>query len=320
MHHNFTEALKVLFAAALTVFTLTFSAALGWNIYNSFFRLPETVVVPSIESQSYENAVKILKNFNLSLKVKKREYRSNIPAGQIIEQNPEAGQLVKSNREIQVWESMGGEIIAVPDLRGLSVREAELELGKRRLLLGKVKIASEKPEAPEQITEQTPSPGDRVKRGAPVDIKINKGYITKYAVPAWEGQQLSSVAEQMKETPFTLGRVRWIYDDFIPRGQVLRQNPQPGQYSSKDLPVNLDISAGNLMGELFMKQETIRFMVPESLGRVEVVFHLRDFRGNNMCYRASHEPGDRIDYMVSSWGSGELLIFIDGKLQKKEVI
>ena len=314
MHKKIISVFVGILIVAFTMITIFFSGAVGLIIYESFFKIPEEVTVPSVTSKRVTDAVVFLKKFNLKPKVKE-EYRDYIPEGEIITQSPSAGENVRSGREIKITASLGPEMIAVPDIRGLPLKEGEHLLHQKRLALKSVKVNPEK-SGREEIIEQNPKAGARVKRGTPVAITINKGAVVKYEVPIWEGKNFAEVITEAKNTPFSIGRIRWVYDDYISKDRIIRQAPSPGQFSSQYKPINIDVSAGIADADLFIKQETVRFMIPGE-SRTEVKATLKDKRGLNLIYQADHMPGDMVLLTVTTFGDGELRAIADGKLITK---
>ena len=175
----------------------------------------------------------------------------------------------------------------------------------------------------EAILEQTPKAGDRVKRGTPVSFKVNLGKIVKFEVPLLEGKTYEASAASITGTPFRIGRIRWIRHNYIERGSVIRQNPAPGTFAAKNFPINLDVSIGSRDADFLLKQETVSFIVPDDLNtspHKSIKITLKDLRGVNVIYEADHSPGDFIKLMVTSNGTGEVLLFSDGKLKEKVII
>lgn len=318
MQDNLLSYAKTLLIAFITCFTLAFAGFLGWTVYQSFFKLPEEIAVPNIEGKNLTDANELLKKFNLVLKVNEKQYKEDIPRDEIIRQIPPAGRTVRRGREIRAVISLGPETIAVPDLTGLSLRECTMALTNKRLLLGKVKLSKEKKDDPEQVLDQNPKAGEKVRKGTPIDVTVNKGVSSRTSTPRWEGKQLDELRKIASDSDFVLGRVRWVYHDYIPKGEIIRQNPMPGQLTDKQTPINVDVSAGQRVMEVSIKQEKFSFVTPEVSERCEVKLVLKDQRGLNDYYIGDHIAGDKIDILITSWGEAELMVYVDGKLVKKE--
>lgn len=322
MQDNIYSYVKTLLIAFMTCLTLAFAGFMGWTIYRSFFRIPDEISVPNIEGKDLTEANVILKKLHLGLKVEEEQYKDKIPRDQVIKQVPPPGRSVRKGREIKAIISLGPELINVPDLTGMSLRQCNMQLTNERLLLGRVKTSKDKKDEPEQVLDQNPKPGERVKKGSLVNITINKGVAARVSTPRWEGKQLDEIRKSVEENEMVVGRVRWVYHDYIPKGEIIRQSPQPGQLVNKETQINFDVSAGQRVMEVPLKQEKITYIAPESgSNRVEVKLVLKDQRGVNDYYIGDHIPGDKIEVLITSWGEeAEILIYVDGKLQKKEIL
>lgn len=315
------KALGALGAGAAVIITLSFSCLLGVTIYETFFKIPDEITVPNITGKHLKESLEFIQKFRLNSKVHKK-YSNDVPAGTIISQEPQAGDRVRSGREIEIVSSLGPELIGVPDISGMTRREGEKELTKRKLVPGKITYVTSSDEM-ESIIEQTPKAGDRVKKGTPVSFKINEGKIVQYELPIFENRDIADVMTELKNTPFKTGKIRWIFHDYIEYGKIIRQSPLPGTFAAKDYPVNLDVSAGKAQGDLFIKQDKISFIVPDEINsstRKSIKITLRDKRGLNTIYSADHVSGDFIELLVTTSGAGEVNIYSNSKLKKKITI
>jgi eukaryotic-like serine/threonine-protein kinase len=318
MSDTILSYVKTLAIAFVTCFTLAFAGFLGWTVYQSFFKIPDEITVPNIEGKNLSEANELLKKFNLVLNVNEKQYKESIPRDEVIKQLPPPGRTVRRGREIKAVVSMGPEMVTVPDLTGMSLRECGVNLTNKRLMLGKVKTSKDKKDEAEQVLDQNPKAGEKVRKGSPVNVTINKGMATRVSTPRWEGKKLDEIRDLVGKSDFTIGRVRWVYHDYIPKGEIIRQNPQPGQLANNETPINLDVSAGQRVMEVSLKQEKVTFVVPEGAERAEVKFVLKDQRGLNDYYSGDHIPGDRVEILITSWGEAELMIYVNEKLQRKE--
>ena len=102
------------------------SAVGAFFVFGKFWSVND-VLVPSVVGKNIDTARNILAEKNLRFSVSET-FHDKVPQGQVISQNPEGGSTVKEQRMIQLIVSKGGEITAVPDLRGLNRRDAELQI------------------------------------------------------------------------------------------------------------------------------------------------------------------------------------------------
>src|SRR5437870_2922897 len=94
------------------------------------------VELPSLVGKTEAEARKILEEHQLILKVSSKRFSDNTPEGHIVDQIPAAGTRLKTSRSVKVLLSLGGRKYAVPNLKGTSLRAAQLTLSQRQLALG----------------------------------------------------------------------------------------------------------------------------------------------------------------------------------------
>lgn len=104
--------------------------------YGKFWSTAE-VTVPDVTGKQMTLARQILEDKKLRVNVAET-YNADVPAGQVVSQNPTAGSKVKEQRLVTIYVSKGGEEIEMPDLTGLSKSDAEAQLKKMGLKLGSV--------------------------------------------------------------------------------------------------------------------------------------------------------------------------------------
>jgi eukaryotic-like serine/threonine-protein kinase len=85
---------------------------------------PETVEIPDLYNRTVEEARRALEAADLSLGRQTRETSSQVPAGQVISQNPSAGSNAESGSSVDVTVSSGTNQVRVPDVVGYSVFDA----------------------------------------------------------------------------------------------------------------------------------------------------------------------------------------------------
>src|SRR5919198_1110832 len=94
------------------------------------------VEVPSLVGKTEAEAKKLLEEHQLILKVSSKRFSADIPEGHIVDQIPSSGTRLKASRSVKVLLSLGGRKYAVPNLKGTSLRAAQLTLSQRQLALG----------------------------------------------------------------------------------------------------------------------------------------------------------------------------------------
>lgn len=114
--------------AMLTIFVLLcIGAYFSMSIYT---RHGEAIEVPNVKGMNIDKAKAMFEKLGLKVVVSDSGYIKRLPAGQILEQSPKSGLLVKSGHIIYLTVNSGvAESAQIPDLiDNSSYREAEAEL------------------------------------------------------------------------------------------------------------------------------------------------------------------------------------------------
>ena len=148
----------------------------GVGIFGAFGKVwtnQETVTVPEVKGKQLALARQILEDNRLRVNVAET-YDSNVPAGQVVSQDPDTGKTVKSDRLVTIYVSKGGEALDMPDLAGLAKSAAVERLQKLGLNLGSV-YEKDSPSEPGTVLSHDPTTGTKINRGQTIDLVVSRG-------------------------------------------------------------------------------------------------------------------------------------------------
>lgn len=207
---------------------------------------PEEVVVPNVVGKTQSEARKILEERGLKLAVDREIFSDEVPAGQVVSQEPEANRRVKMYRTVLVEVSKGPRLIEVPSVVGLSIRDARLRITQAGLSVGR-ETATVAPDVPiEHVVAQTPEAGSYLKEGLPVDLVVSRQQAAEETVvlPDLRNMALENAKARLIELGLTLGNV-WADASYsVPQGHVISQNPPPGTHLAPGESVDFVYSQG----------------------------------------------------------------------------
>lgn len=182
--------------------------------------------VPELVGLSIDAARGVLDARGLRLVQRGERHDESIAAGLIAEQQPGARSIVPSGTEVTVLLSLGEDLVAVPDVIGVSPTPA-----RARLINAGLQVAEELRSGgegePNTVSSTTPSAGERVARGTEVVLTVVP-IVTMIAVPDLTGTTSRVARETIEQAGLTVGRVRTAFDDRRPPFVVLRQTPAAG--------------------------------------------------------------------------------------------
>lgn len=186
--------------------------------------------IPNVLGLTQEQAIAALRDAKLEPVIAGSIGGSNYPLGTIMKQNPNAGKKVKENRRVYIFVSTGEELVKVPNLRGKSLKDANILLVKAGLLLGRSTEGNS--EAPiGLIFAQSLSEGTAVKKGTPIDVSISIGSAdsTSVLIPEIIGKSLSEAQKLLAEKQLKIGKISYQSSSSLLPNTVLDQYPGQGQ-------------------------------------------------------------------------------------------
>lgn len=300
------------------VMTAVFATIFGLSVYQSYFQIPDEVAVPVITGKELAKANEILENVGLRLSIQESRHTNSHPNGVIISQDPAAGRKVRKQREILAVVSLGPELVDVPDLKGKTLREARILLSNNRLRVGKVTFKEEKVGEPEQILQQRPASGEKVAKGRAIDLQVQKGSSSATTtMPNWQGKHVYRIEDLVTAAHLELGSVVWVFNDFVPRGEVVAQTPPKDQLVAYHSAVELQVSAGPSSEKLF-KQRRLSIAVPRGTRAQRVSVVLNSEVGADRIFEGSTVSGDRLELVVAGWTGSEVEVYFNDRLQRRE--
>jgi serine/threonine-protein kinase len=214
------------------------------------------VAVPSLVGESFERARQILQERGLNLRVGGRKFSNTTPKNYILEQDPEPGTKLKKGETVTVILSKGVAMIKVPDVVGLDEADAGSVLGNKGLSVGKIEREYSKDYAEGVVISQDPEAGTKVPKGSSVDLVISRGVET-VLVPNLISQSVDEATAALAQIGLKY-KVKYEYDDIIPEGKVIRQNPLPG----------IEVEAGSLV-EITVSKGSDKVIMPDVVGETE---------------------------------------------------
>ena len=173
---------------------------------------------------------------------------SKYAEGQIIEQSPEKGKIVKGNRTISVFVSSGAKTEKMPNLINREYRDAALQLTNLDLDL----IVSDPVEEYSSITKgyvirTIPEYGETLNIGDTVTLVVSKGEEPKpVTVLSFIGIDIEIVRQQATQSGLVVGEVTTRASN-QPYGTVIEQSISDGTSVDTGTTINFVISEGPAM-------------------------------------------------------------------------
>ncbi|UOR12776.1 Stk1 family PASTA domain-containing Ser/Thr kinase [Halobacillus amylolyticus] len=219
---------------------------------------PDDVEMIDVEGMEYEEAYSDLSE--LGFEVKSEPINSDtVTEGLVIRTEPEAGMTVKEESEVTVYTSRGKERVAFDNYIGENYERTKQELEDQRY--GSVLAIEENSDQPEGeiIAHVQPKPGEEVvPEEMSVIFKVSIGPQT-VTIRSLAGETLESAENYLSENNLE-SSVTEEHSQDIPKGSIIRQEPQALSEVDVGSTVNLVVSLGP--EDQPPREETVQVEVP----------------------------------------------------------
>lgn len=212
----------------------------------------QEIVVPDFTNMKVSEAEYAASMADLKVEVTDSVYIRRMGRGVVYTQNPKAGSKVKKNRRVILTiNSVNPRKVVMPDLVGLSMRQAKAELSARGLVLGRLIYVEDM--ATNNVLKQLlgnyqVKAGAQVLSGSPIDLVVglNPNDDVTY-IPDVRGMKYLRAVDGLQTSSLNIGRLSFDksvknYSDSLD-AVVTRQSPsassEPVRMGSK---VNLTLS------------------------------------------------------------------------------
>lgn len=224
---------KHLIAALVVVVVLVIGAAMFLEIATKH---GEELIVPDLSNMSVQEAQEIAAASDMVIDVKDSVFVKRMRKGAVYRQNPAPGSHVKSGRRIALTiNAINSKKLTMPNLVGLSMRQAKAELLSRGLVLGKLIYVQDMAtnNVLKQIFENAEiEPGTMIESESSIDLVVGlNGYDFVTYVPDVIGLKQISAVDAVHDNSLNIKTLQFDrsvkdYDDSL-NAMVWRQVPEP---------------------------------------------------------------------------------------------
>ncbi len=231
----------------ILVFMAAFFFVAGISTYftlSLIIKSEDTVVVPDFIGKDVVFVLEQLTELELNTKVKSSEYSVEVPKNHVIFQEPKADTEIKKGRDVKIVISRGPQTIVMPNLSGLSLQLARLNLEELDLCRGVLSYTFDFAVDSGGVIAQSPPSGTMVNRGICVDLLVSQGpRAIGYKMPDLVGLQLDDALLAIDRGRLTHGEINVRYRQDRPRSSIVEQFPAPGSRIEEGQAVNLVVNS-----------------------------------------------------------------------------
>jgi beta-lactam-binding protein with PASTA domain len=235
---KFIRDYVIIFMGIGIVFALAFNNIIlplyvNWN---------DEIRVPSLTHTDLDKATKILADRSLEWTIKDTIFRRDIPSRFIMDQYPEAGQMVKENRKIQLTINLPPAKLEMPDLIALTERQATIAIERLGLTLVETRRDSS------DLYERTVVMGQSVLAGMPVSpgdsitfiVSLGKRNLKK-TMPDVLNKGLEEAKRILQVEGFTVGQIQTTENSELLPNTVVSQSVTAGKEFPRERIIQVDL-------------------------------------------------------------------------------
>ena len=244
--------LLILFIISLIIFFL-------FNIY-----LPkatnhgDTITVPDLVGMDYNKLREFFTQRNLRFEVVPDSgYSKEKPPLSVLKQYPLANSKVKEKRGIYLTlNATTPPIVKMPNLKDVSLKNAELALKSVGLLVGSITYKSDF--TINLVLEQQIEPGVSVHKGDSIDLVLSNGYGQLIEMPMLTGMERDEAEFLINGNGFLLNPVSEMIAEGVAPNTVIKQNPLAGQLLVIGSKVDIWVTPG-----IYASDSTFKGLITE---------------------------------------------------------
>ncbi|MFC6149180.1 MULTISPECIES: Stk1 family PASTA domain-containing Ser/Thr kinase [Mumia] len=221
-----------------------------------------------------------------------QEFSETVPRGSVVSTEPEPGGRILPEGTMALTISKGKERYAAPDVEGMSEDEAEAALAEVKAIVGDVEREySDTVDTGDVISASLPV-GRMIRPDTEVDLVVSKGR-KPVTVKDYTGKSLETAQAKLDKAGFEV-EVDRVYDDEVPKDQVMAQDPASGTAYKGDT-ITLTVSDGRepieVPGVVGKNVDDARAILEAAGFKVKVEKERIHF-GSNLVSRQSPGGGD----------------------------
>lgn len=215
--------LWTLFAVVLIIFT---SGAVA--VYTVFLKPENTSKVPLFRERPVTEAVSEAERLGLVVQVE--PVASTLPEGRVLAQAPEAGSELRRGQVIVLQVAQGGELHAIPDVRGKALAEAQAEIRAQGFSLGDVIRIREPNTQAGSVIAQSPSAPANVASGRRIDLLVQDGTSATEVVTIPDVNRMTEEEARsvLEAGGLKVQAVDRVYSPLLPEGLAIETRPGAG--------------------------------------------------------------------------------------------
>ncbi len=219
----------LLLMMGMVAFGGAFVLGINFLVLPQLIHQNKVVTMPDIRGMTVSGAQIQLNSHDLQVVINRQVSHPTIPAGMILDQIPAPEKGIRGGRKVSVITSSGPPAGSLPDLSGLSLRQAEITLQRENYRLGRVLHIKRAGVSETVVDFQSPEPGLELYKGAVVDLVVAEPQAAELVrMPDLRGVPLYRARQIITAAGFVLSPVTYERTRDSEPNLVLQQQPSAG--------------------------------------------------------------------------------------------
>ncbi len=236
--HRKRSRRRGLVALALVLALAVAAGAFAWWLGSG-----RNTTVPRVTGLTAQTAKVQLESEGLEVEFADEQYSEIVKAGEVISSDPEQGAEVRSGSTVTLVVSKGPERYDVPNVVGDRLDDAKKQIRQRHLEVGEVTRRYSENIETGIVMIAKPDVGTSVSPDTAVDLVVSKG-LPPVTVPDLVGDTTESAQDQLAKRSLKYKESSEEYDNKIPAGAVISQDPVSGASVPQGSTVSVVVSLG----------------------------------------------------------------------------
>ena len=211
--------------------------------------------VPDVTGKTIEEATAIMKEAGFELGTTDQKYDDKVPAGQIVGQDPKAGDKREKGSKVNVTVSQGVAQITVPDVKGLDAEKAKQAIKDKGLVPSAGTPAYSDTVEKGLVISTNPESGTKVEKNSTVEYIVSLGS-EGIEVPNVVGQREGAAVAALNDAGFSV-TTDYANSDTVAEGLVISQSPSAGEKGKEGGTVNIVVSSGKAKPTTFTVRASV---------------------------------------------------------------
>lgn len=230
--------IAVVFISLILLISIMDKLVMPWYV-----DLGDEIEMPDVVQNNINEARINLEKQGFVVHISDSVFNANFAEGTIVEQMPKAYSTVKAGRNVYLTVSSGDKPIIMPNLFGLSPRDAEIKLASTGLEL-RTQLQVYNDLYPEgMVIGQSFPQGEQISKNTKVTITVSLGKMPENKkIPNLVGKSLSAAKQQLKQLGVKIGDIECEENNLYLPNTVLKQSLQEGKSITEDTEMELTVS------------------------------------------------------------------------------